>query len=84
MILAVYFIGFTVALFLCAGMFYSEIQFFYSPDIANRDRRKDIRSALFVGIVEAIIWPVGLVLCLFLSGFAKHGIWRSNTGLGAR
>jgi hypothetical protein len=42
------------------------------PSIAKQDRREDLGFAWFLALLSG---PVGLVVELFMSGFAEHG-WR--------
>lgn len=61
-----------------AGMLFSAFQgeFPHDHKFNQRWRRQDAGMAIFLGGIDAVVWPVGTPVVFCMTGFAEYGIWR--------
>lgn len=76
-LLGIYIAGYPVAVYLIAGMWYSEfIHDFKALDSVDY-RREKRHQGISIGVTFGIWWPIILPLAFVTCGYAKHGIWKA-------
>ena len=65
-------IGYLICSFLCYGMSFAAAQGMF-PQIAKAQYRDDLGFSLLVGLTAGMLGPVGVLVVLLTTGFAKHG-----------
>lgn len=65
-------IGYLVCSFLCYGMLFASAQGMF-PQIAEDQYREDLGWSLLMGLTAGMLGPVGVLVVLLITGFAKHG-----------
>lgn len=75
MLILAYIAGFLISWFLMAGMFFAEDQGVATATIAAEFRRRDLGSAIALGLIYAFWWPLTLPLAWLSTGFAEYGVW---------
>jgi hypothetical protein len=61
---------------LMAGMIYSDMMYrFYTVTTP----RREIGSAIVLGGIASVVWPLTLPGIYLITGFGEHGIWNSHT-----
>lgn len=58
----------------CGRIFYLYTQGRFQ-NIAYKDRREDLGFAILFGMLYGFLGPVGILLALLQTGFAKYGFW---------
>lgn len=64
--------GYLICSFLCYGMLFADSQHDNTspPKYKYRD---DLASSLLLGLTAGLLGPIGVLIVLLLTGFAKHG-----------
>lgn len=65
-------IGYLICSFLCYGMLFAAAQGMF-PQIAKVRYREDLGLSLAMGLTIGMLGPIGVLLALLMTGFAKHG-----------
>lgn len=65
-------IGYLVCAFLCYGTLFAAAQGMF-PQIAKDQYRDDLGLSLLMGFTAGMLGPVGVLVVLLITGFAKHG-----------
>lgn len=77
----VYVLGYPFAVFVIAGLAFSDFQSIWKgdPTEARKHARHNCGGALFIGFFGAIAWPLFVPAAFLFSGFGGHGLWKDFT-----
>jgi hypothetical protein len=56
-----------------AGLLYADARMAF-PGLCSC--REDAGEAVALGLIFALVWPIGVFMIFCLTGFAEHGIWK--------
>jgi hypothetical protein len=69
----IWLVGIIPSLVMCSGWFYSK-----DMSISCDNPRESVGCAVVMGLLYAVLWPIGIPLAWCMTGFAEHGWWRTK------